>query len=578
MFSYVAKSLLSKTLKTFLRKYLENIEFESISYGSNSSSNDASANANSGWGIRLSNVKLREGMELMKLPGKRKRKIRVKKRVKRRRKKKVQTKPKNLENLYKQKSAEESMNGTKKYPGKVRRSSSQGSLKDPVPGIAKPRINGANRHPVQSTNGTFTEQSMSIGSEYDYFSSAPSTPVQKRTVICAPLSLCSSSKHKEKIGVDTDTSLKEIPLLPFDDQENEIGSQKEVETVDSECEHIDSHPSMQLAPDSMFINNLNFQNADEDSDGEASDDSVIEVEEEHTVEDTMSLVVGAGGIIGTLNIRLVGKELHVTVEDAHLIIEALPMGVVEDESNVYTSSDEAKSHVRSDSTLSEVSVDSTPEVSRPVDNATFGEKIMKKSQLARYLSMIPHLFLRDCRVSFILPGEQDFHDDDSTTISASDCTVFECGLDFLSVTSGDDFMDVLRLDNGIQIDDPRSAPLSLNSQTSKGQKQDTNVFLRKRIRTGKGPEGGMWLKIHPPNNAYKSLPRIRHDRHLWARQRFLNSSAGFFFRCSGLDLHARMLIETKDDMKDEIAVAWSSEYDDYTMDSMVRMHKFSIRT
>ena len=72
MFSYVAKSLLSKTLRTVLSKYLENIELESIDYGSTSSTAEAQ-NEGSGWGVRLSNVKLREGMELMKLPGKRKR-------------------------------------------------------------------------------------------------------------------------------------------------------------------------------------------------------------------------------------------------------------------------------------------------------------------------------------------------------------------------------------------------------------------------------------------------------------------------------------------------------------------------
>ena len=98
MFSYVAKSLLSKTLRAFLRKYLENIELESIDYGSSSSSsktaggnannlNHGTGTGNSGWGVRLSNVKLREGMELVKLPGKRKRVFTRKRKVKRNREK-----------------------------------------------------------------------------------------------------------------------------------------------------------------------------------------------------------------------------------------------------------------------------------------------------------------------------------------------------------------------------------------------------------------------------------------------------------------------------------------------------------
>jgi len=59
--------LLSKTLLTFLYKYLSDVDVEGIEmpslYGS------SSEGSGSGWGVRLSNVKLREGAELMTLPG-----------------------------------------------------------------------------------------------------------------------------------------------------------------------------------------------------------------------------------------------------------------------------------------------------------------------------------------------------------------------------------------------------------------------------------------------------------------------------------------------------------------------------
>ena len=568
MFSYVAKSLLSKTLKTFLRKYLEEIEFESITYGSNSSNSDA---AGSGWGVRLSNVKLREGMELIKLPGKRKRTVVVKKKVKRRKKKKSSKSKKAVESVDgapKQKLDELKQQAAAR-PGRVRRSSSQGSISVPIPGVAKP-IHIANQHAVQPSQNSHTEnkkRSMSSGSEFDYFSSAPSTPVQQRTVICTPLGMCSSSRHRTNESADKLPDLKQIPVLPFDDEYDGTTTQDANQQLNAGqkvvSEPIELGPNIELAQDSIFRKNLSAQCSDDDSDGYASEDSVIEVEEERIIEDTMTLVVGAGGAIGTLNIRLVGKELHVTVEDAHLIIEALPMASDNGQSDETTSvlNGESKGHLRSDSTVSEASVDSIPDTSPSVDSATIGEKVKKKSMFARYLSMIPHLFLRDCRVSLILPGESEFNDDDSKTNSVGDCTVFECGIDFLSVTSGDDFIDVLRLDTGDSAEkpSPQSAPLPAKSNTN-------NVFSRKRIRTGKGPEGGLWMKIHPPNNVHM---RPQRDHHVWARQKYLDSSAGFCFRCSGLDLHARMLIEVKDGVDEEIAAAWSSEYDDYTMDSMV---------
>lgn len=573
MFSYVAKSLLSKTLKTFLRKYLENIEFESISYGSNASNPDATGSGSSGWDVRLSNVKLREGMELMKLPGKRKRKVVIKKKVKRRKKKKVNKVKTKVEYESKQKQPDGINNGAAK-PGRVRRSS-QGNITFPIPGVAK-QIRFANQHPVmpkENAHLEYRKRSMSSGSEFDYFSSAPSTPVQQHTVLCTPLSLCSSSKHSKNVKVENVEGIKQIPVLPFGSEDDEDTLHLPTrQQQDTEKDAFEMGPNIQISSDSIFRNNLNARYAEEDSDSEASADSIIEVEEEQIIEDTMSLVVGAGGAIGTLNIRLVGKELHVTVEDAHLIIEALPMEEVEKQSDEKPSAanGEAKGHLRADSTVSETSIDSAPDVPAATyeHKMTFGEKIKKKSMFARYLSMIPHLFLRDCRVSIILPDDSDFCDEESTAYSVGDCTVFECGIDFLSVTSGDDFMDVLRLDSPIEGPAPHSAPLPTKPNNAKGQSHNSsNVYSRKRIMTGKGPEGGLWVKIHPPNGFRQ--PRVHHDQRLWARQKFLNSSAGYFFRCSGFDLHARMLIEVNDHVKEEIAAAWSSEYDDYTMDSMV---------
>lgn len=79
MLKSAAMSLLSKTLQTFLSKYLSDVDVEGVAL--------PSVYDGSGWGVRLSNVKLREGVQLMEqMPGK---EIRKRKRSKKNRKQKV---------------------------------------------------------------------------------------------------------------------------------------------------------------------------------------------------------------------------------------------------------------------------------------------------------------------------------------------------------------------------------------------------------------------------------------------------------------------------------------------------------
>jgi len=76
MLKTAAMSLLSKTLQTFLYKYLSDVDVEGVAL--------PSVYDGSGWGVRLSNVKLREGVQLMEqMPGKqvKRRKRKKKKRL-----------------------------------------------------------------------------------------------------------------------------------------------------------------------------------------------------------------------------------------------------------------------------------------------------------------------------------------------------------------------------------------------------------------------------------------------------------------------------------------------------------------
>jgi len=552
MFSYVAKSLLSKTLRTFLSSYLEDIQLDGINYGGEN-------NTSSGWGIKLSNVKLREGMELMKLPGKRKRIVRKKKvKVKREQVPDVDTDltPRVGNNSHKKviQVAEEKQKSLPMQP------EYDETLDDNMAHTQIIDIENTPQLPLHEKIQN-RDRITSLDTADGYFSSdtGPSTPTQgnglcggRSSAFCNGNSRqAAEDKVKEAVG-------KKLPLPSFDDEEsNDIP--------------IDTPIEKEMEQQKQKIDPIEFSTPVENVEGD--DDSYMEVEEEEVVvEDDMALLVGAGGSIGTLNIRLVGKELHVTVEDAHLILEAVPNEPDEE-------GDDAKSKAQKPSNIdrstSSSSVNSETMSAADENNEvepTIGEKVKKKSLMAKYLSMIPHLFLRDCRVSLILPEQVET---ESPSDDIDDCTLFELGIDFLSVTSGDDFMDTLRFDTGNSNTTPipKSKVLrrssSMGSAISEGKQRDNNqttknnIFARKRIRTGKGPDGGIWLTIKPPIAKMMQPPRTKE---IWSRRRFLDTSESFFLKFSGLDLHARMLMRREDEVDIDNL---DNEYEDYTLDSML---------
>ena len=105
MLRYTARWFLARTLRTILSKYLLDIDVDSvyIPYGDAGPSKDGRPAADGGssidgglesgaggWGIHLSNVRLREGVTLMTLPGRRRRVATV------RRKRKKRPRPSNV--------------------------------------------------------------------------------------------------------------------------------------------------------------------------------------------------------------------------------------------------------------------------------------------------------------------------------------------------------------------------------------------------------------------------------------------------------------------------------------------------
>eukprot|EP00984_Skeletonema_dohrnii_P005832 scaffold2059_cov129-Skeletonema_dohrnii-CCMP3373.AAC.6 len=607
MFSYVAKTLLSKTLRTFLRTYLDDIELEGINWSAASTSdqNNAGNNArqgsgstSSGWGVQLSNVKLREGMELIKLPGKRKRTVVVTKKVKRNKNDdKLQTPPSPTAAATAAVDESETPRASNRRKVKLDRKHVPFEAELPLfneppppPSVQDDDID-ENDNIVVTVDETAIQQSYHrehiFGDDYSdagYLSSNPSTPKQSRSGFCGiPAAICKTNGKSNHNNVYKTQQYSTGQVSPFDDDqrsqgsksvsfdENSIGNNNN--NNDDEREYLD-HPLSDFP--------LDDNNDDDDQ------DSYIEIEEECIIEDDMALVVGAGGVIGTLNIRVVDKELHITVEDAHLILEVMPKESLSEKkvSSSPSKASKPKSFERSSSTSSEADLPSA--TSKNDKNATIGDKVKHKSMFAKVLSMIPMLFLRDCRVTLILPEEVDSsreedENDDVSNDSCDNCTVFELGIDFLSVTRGDDFMDVFQRNTA---DTPLPKPQrrgnnsasvadDSNSHSERPGQDSSHIYERRRIRTGKGPEGGLWLKIQQPNASdivYGRKKRSNfqpHNEQKWARRRFLDSSQAFCFRCSGIDLHARFVIDKRRAADEDMKNMLSDEFEDFTMDSML---------
>jgi hypothetical protein len=610
MFSYVAKTLLSKTLRTFLRTYLDDIELEGINWSStvdqkNNSGNNSrqgSGSSSSGWGVQLSNVKLREGMELVKLPGKRKRTVIVKKKVKRSNKENKTQSPSSAT-----KAAEAAETDTPRASNRRKINLDRKN----VPFEAELPLFNTNEQPPLEEESNDADDNIIVTidetavqpqqpyhrdrvfsedySDNGYLSSNPSTPKQSRSGFCGiiPTAICKNNGNSINHHFSKIQKYSADEISPFDDDDQRSLGSRSVSFDESSIDNHKNERDYYLAPPPPC--NLTDLPLDDDNYDDNDQESYIEIEEECIVEDDMALVVGAGGVIGTLNIRVVDKELHITVEDAHLILEVMPKEVVsETKASSPSKASKPVTVERTTSTSSEADLASA--TSKNDENTTIGEKVKQKSMFAKILSMIPMLFLRDCRVTLILPEEVDSsgegdENDEASNDSCDNCIVFELGIDFLSVTSGDDIVDVFQRNTA---DTPPSKPHRRggNSVPNENQRasaerdtrhgQDSNyIYERRRIRTGKGPEGGLWLKIHRPNASdivYGRKKRSNYsptDKQKWARRRFLDSSQAFCFRCSGIDLHARLVSEKREAVDEDPKNILSDEFEDYTMDSML---------
>ncbi len=281
------------------------------------------------------------------------------------------------------------------------------------------------------------------------------------------------------------------------------------------------------------------------------------------------------------------------VEDAFLTVEAVPK-----EPSYVDESQKKKDQAKpADQKAAEAAANNK----KGKEPRTVGEKVMAENSLARALAAIPHLFLRDIRIRFIIrdqmvtksaavddtKGNQDVDHDNDDDLGEHDCAV-EFGIEFLSVASGEDLLGQFKTDDddvahrhpqkeaATSATEEKAMHTSFSSLSELQNASDQHEYLSKRIRTGKGPEGGIWAKIIPPkakmvSQGYPLHSNVSSNNTLWARQRFLTESQYYLFRCSGLDIRTRIYLGTKKEiaiMNNEY-VWYGNEYDEYTLDSLL---------
>jgi len=596
-FKSAAMSLLSKTLQKLLYKYLSEVDVEGINLPSLYNSD-----GHSGWGVRLSNVKLREGAKLMDLPGssgkKRKKKEDKKKKRQKRKKKERPSKGERVAASEHDGGGHDAGDDARWSESKTqsRDARNEGSVHDPDGNATEANPNGAEllapHGPIHKGNdhnedGAATAAASaatdaaatttsSSSSWFFWYSSSTPQPTQELAENDPPPSVDEDAALEGGDAVDGGTGSDAPPRVDDKDM-NDVDKGGRMNGSNMEDEY---DPLIGTLPSSKD-ESTDARSFDEGSEGEESDDESYysdddeEEDEEEEQEEELPLILrlGKGSTIGILDVRLVGKDIHVYVEDAYIEIEAVSLAADLSNDAKADNPDQA-----------------SPDKKRPSAKKmpeTHGERVLSEIAIARALAALPNLFIRDVRVRLVVRDEpvvQTVSEDDQSNAAATDANppteqkyspedaIVDFTVELLSITDGSDFLSTYRA-TGDADDEIAGATgrqeLEPLSERGESDPYDQNEYLVKRIRTGRGPDGGICLKIYPPRHILGRASTHRHDDSPWAWHSFESLAQSCALRCSGLDLRGRVYMGTRleaasyDDWLD-------GEYDeDYNVDSML---------
>lgn len=278
------------------------------------------------------------------------------------------------------------------------------------------------------------------------------------------------------------------------------------------------------------------------------------------------------------------------IEDAFLTLEVVRK--ISDNETV-DEADTSKSNTDEGATDATATVDPaekkpTPPVAAPIDTnelKTTGERVLASSAIARFFNSLPCLFLRDILVRLVVfddtkeanastaNTDNDNEQKEGASTDEQDIDnaelVVDVGIGLLSVTEGDDFLSPFNNGDDNSSHGEESRPPILKAQTSQIGSPSQNIYLERRIRTGKGRDGGIWLNVVTPKSdeSYSHHHRLDEQPFLpdmsgsirWARQRWLESTRYCVLRTSGLDVQARIFFGTKTELSEATSSSWYTD-------------------
>jgi hypothetical protein len=564
LFKTAAMGLLSKTLQTLLNKYLLEVDVEGVAMPSL-----IDVDGHSGWGVRLCNVRLREGVELATLPGKR----RVKK-----------TRNRQDNNGLSRKSRKNRLNDPtlkRKSSKSTNCNQKDGQTRNEADETMSKTENDEELTRVMKESQDRENSRSRILSEDTDLDSALSSRVPSPSFVCKSSVLSAVTGCLSKPSNNQDQkSGGEKPLIGTDSVLNVNGNSPFVKQAGF-AETASFHDKSPIKPKELFaaIDNINSKLNpiltesiyNDNYDLEMDEESSADEEEYFTEEEDMVLYLGKAGRIGTLDVRLIGKELHIMIEDASLTLEARPKPQNVDQPAASVTSNSASSKDDRSNSKKKETKKAAKQTSKK-DLVTPGDRILDRSILAKTIFGIPHLLLRDVRIQFIICNTSQTSKRDALHEVDLDDSIIEVNLEMLSVASGEDLLEKFGSDG--ESKPPNSAAESNSSRHRVSlqslEELDENEYLTRRIRTGKGPEGGITVKVFPPLRKSLLSPKFNGESN-WAKYHFEQRSQYCLLRFSGLDIRARIFLGKQK----EVAIrnndyAWyGEEYDEYTFDSML---------
>lgn len=449
-FRSAAMGILSRTLQSLLYKYLSEVDVDVVALPSLYTTEESQKN---GWGVRLSNVRLREGTKLIDLPGQ-------------------MTNPEDRSSQSRREN-EPSENGSK-----------SDGFAESVKGQKGLKCTGCEQHVGTSVSaGTGGRRKSSWFS----WGRGPKT----------------SGIHDDQDGV-----------VASDPTSNR--------TVEFERYKLEKVHLAESSP------------------------------EEEETSSKMALFIGKGGRIGILDIRIVSRTAHIQIEDAILTLEVARAP----SSGIEVTDEAVPPHSASGESGSDVKVDNPN---------TETDRDIAESALARVLSSLPNLLIRDTRIRLILRSPKTSTLNIEQDTIGIDDRVVDFYVEMLSITDGEDFLASFLQSQGRRGED--EAFQEPFPQIPPKEPDDGTSFETKRIRTGKGSGGGLTIRMYSGGD-FRERSGLPQDQGIrWARQRWLDCASDHVVRLSGLDLEARLFVEEKEEVLP--IEANNTIYDDIDMDSML---------